>query len=430
MIQYVPYFSVTFISGVLSLATATSMCSAQDVTSRQESKKSTEVTPKALDPDPRFTAAADYSASMGGRALLVLVDGKTVFERYDNGWRKGQPHPLASGSKSFAGCVAAAMVDDGLLTWDEKVSDTVTQWKEDESKRNITARMLLNLSSGLQPSDDALQGNLGNFLVGGRSKPDELPEADNRFEYALSVGINHTPGSKFEYGPSHFYAFGALVERKLAAKRAIDPRFKDKTYEEYMNRRVLTPANVTIARWAHDRSGNPNLPGGAMMTAQEWAAWGEFIRHRGAATAPSGEHKQIISWDILRECFVPSIANPSYGLTWWLINGTNTESITTTADADTGGQRGRVGSALRQNLRRAVRQELERQTSLSIKDDKGNPLEVYMAAGKGKQRLFIVPELKLTVVRFGKDTKEGNRFSNAELMGPIVQAVRNIPKQP
>jgi len=34
-------------------------------------------------------AAADYSARLGGRAVLVMVDGEIVFERYDNGFEPG-----------------------------------------------------------------------------------------------------------------------------------------------------------------------------------------------------------------------------------------------------------------------------------------------------------------------------------------------------
>ena len=39
--------------------------------------------------------AADYSARHGGRAVLVMVDGKIVFERYDNGFGAGNGHPPA-----------------------------------------------------------------------------------------------------------------------------------------------------------------------------------------------------------------------------------------------------------------------------------------------------------------------------------------------
>jgi hypothetical protein len=49
-------------------------------------------------------------------------------------------------------------------------------------------------------------------------------------------------------------------------------------------------------------------------------------------------------------------------------------------------------------------------------------MEVYMAAGLGKQRLFILPKYDLVVVRFAEPSQQGNRFNNGEFLKPIVQA--------
>src|SRR5204862_4336450 len=49
------------------------------------------------------------------------------------------------------GIAAMAAVEDGLLTLDEKVADTITEWKGDPRKGQITIRQLLTLSSGLDP---------------------------------------------------------------------------------------------------------------------------------------------------------------------------------------------------------------------------------------------------------------------------------------
>jgi hypothetical protein len=43
-----------------------------------------------------------------------------------------------------------------------------------------------------------------------------------------------------------------------------------------------------------------------------------------------------------------------------------------------------------------------------------------MAAGLGKQRLFIVPELNLVVVRFAEPSREGSKFSNENFLKPII----------
>jgi CubicO group peptidase (beta-lactamase class C family) len=127
--------------------------------------------PGATDPAAlaRYTAAADYSKEKAGRAMLVMVRGKVVFERADNGWSLERPHPLASGTKSFVGVMAAAAVQDGLLSWDELACDTLIEWKSDDLKSKITARHLLSLSSGLEPNDAQLsRKGAGAGMLGDR----------------------------------------------------------------------------------------------------------------------------------------------------------------------------------------------------------------------------------------------------------------------
>src|SRR5918992_16303 len=63
-------------------------------------------------------AAADYSKSHTGHTMVVMFDGKVVFEQYDNGGAIDKPHYLASGAKGFVGAAAVAAVQDGLIKLD------------------------------------------------------------------------------------------------------------------------------------------------------------------------------------------------------------------------------------------------------------------------------------------------------------------------
>lgn len=390
-----------------------------------------------------FAQAAAYSTKLGGHAVLIMLDGTVVFEQYDNGWRAERPHPLASGTKSFAGSVAAAAVEDGLITWDELVSDTITSWKADANKSAITVRHLLNLSSGLAPSESTLQGGFGMLRPAGRAEPDRSQLAEDRFAAALEVPTNHAPGTKFEYGPSHYYAFGAFLEAKLAARKASNPTFPDSTYTQYMTRRVLEPVGLRFGPrgaagddaasgfWGKDKAGHLNLPGGAGLTAREWARYGEFIRLQGSVTQPDGSRKQVIAWEHLEECFKPSKANRGYGLTWWLPTGAMSQDDSTQStskgDATSDAPGGTIRQRLRQRLRdAALEQELQNSRQLSDQGADGKPLTVYMAAGLGKQRLYVLPELGVTVVRFSTNTAAGRSFSNLDFLTPILNHVRTL----
>ena len=68
-----------------------------------------------------------------------MVRGEIVFEDYAPGWTADKPHLLASGTKSFCGVMAACAVHDGLITLDEKVAETLTEWKDDQRKSQSPA---------------------------------------------------------------------------------------------------------------------------------------------------------------------------------------------------------------------------------------------------------------------------------------------------
>jgi hypothetical protein len=46
-----------------------------------------------------------------------------------------------------------------------------------------------------------------------------------------------------------------------------------------------------------------------------------------------------------------------------------------------------------------------------------------MAAGLGKQRLYVIPKHDLVVVRFAEPSAQGARFQNDDFIKPILEAV-------
>ena len=347
--------------------------------------------------------AAAYSERRSGRALLVMRDGEIVFERYSD-WSAEKPHPLASGTKSFSGVLAVTAVSDGLFEdLDEPVVRRLPEWSEadgaDPRRSRITVRNLLQLCSGLEPESDLLGpagfgihdlgplSDLAGFLRKRREPPSD------RFAAALEIPMAREQGTDFAYGPSAFYAFGAVLERALAARDS-GPR----TAFEYLRERVLLPAgiDVTLERFAPDVDGKPNLPGGGHLTAREWARFGEWVRLGGARVGADGELVRSLPEGALATWFEPSATNAHYGLTWWLLNGEPGAE----PDVDTAFLRSADGSA-----------RTER-----VDDLDGRPLAVVMAAGAGQQRLYLIPAHGLVVVRFAEMTRRGRRYGDAAFL--------------
>ena len=94
--------------------------------------------------------AAKYSESKRGVSMLVIQNGRTIFEHYANGGSARGKWPIFSGTKSFWGIAALAAARDGLFKLDDPVSDTITEWKSDPRKSQITIRELLNQTDGIE----------------------------------------------------------------------------------------------------------------------------------------------------------------------------------------------------------------------------------------------------------------------------------------
>lgn len=298
-------------------------------------------------------AAADYNARLGGVSMLVMRDGRTVFEDYPNGGGPDKAWELASGTKSFWGVAAAVAVRDGLLTLDEKASDTLTEWRADKAKAAITIRQILSLTSGLKPA------------------PIGRPPA---YLDAIAAPSVAPAGTRFDYGPLNYQIFGEIMRRKL--ERFEGGRFK--TPLDYLTARILDPLGVKPAAWRKGADGYPHLPSGAALTARDWTKFGEFVRlERLAAKDPTPRKSGAILLDAkaFAENFEGSAVNAAYGLTWWLNRKPSAEAYEASRTMQ-------VASDLYNHPRR---DEL--------------PADLFMAAGAGNQRLYIIPSKGLVVVR-------------------------------
>jgi len=280
-----------------------------------------------------FAAAAAYSAGRRGVSLLVMQAGRILFEDYPRS-SADATHELASGTKSFCGILAAAMVQDGLLSLDEACADTLTGWRDDPVGRAATVRTLLSLSSGVGG------GSIGRPAT-----------------YAASVAQPFAGGpGVFRYGPAPFQVFGEIVRRKLATVGRSDDVLA------FMEDRLLRPAGVTHGPWRR-QAGQPNLPSGVQFDARNWARFGAFVQ--GGCRI---DGRAIVDPAALADCFRPTPANPGYGLTWWLLRP------------------GLVPPSPRSPI------------DSSASTLAGLPA-VYMAAGAGNQRLYLIPDRDLVVVR-------------------------------
>lgn len=333
-----------------------------------------------------FAAAVTYATQTDGQAVLVMHQGKRVFEHYMRGGSITTRQMLASGSKSFVGVATIAAVADGWMQLDAPVSRYLQEWKSDPRKSRITVRQLLSLESGLET------GNLGTGCGGrGATWPD-----------AIAAKPLHEPGTQFAYGPYPFIAMGAAMERAHPGE----------SFDAYLARRILQPLGVTVEWRAKCADGKPQLAGGAAMTARDWATFGEFIRRGGVHG-----NTRLLPDSLVRQLFTPSTSSAIYGMSWWLRGAAFVQN-----PADGAGERTAPDGArptLRERLR--ARRRGPQGEAPSAAQRNAIPQDLVMAAGAGKQRLYVIPSRELVVVRMG-NLLGGRDFDDVEFLSTLLQS--------
>ena len=178
--------------------------------------------------EPHFANAAQYSRTHGGLALYVEQGGRLVAESYAPGYSASTPHKIYSGTKSFVAIGALIAEQEGLLTLDEKASDTLPEWRND-ARRSITIAQLLSHTSGLDNDSELID-----------------PYRD-QMAAAVRVHLIDPPGTRFHYGAVNYQAFGEILRRKLRAK--------DESVEDFLKDKVFDPLDIDIDGWVRDNAG-------------------------------------------------------------------------------------------------------------------------------------------------------------------------------
>jgi CubicO group peptidase (beta-lactamase class C family) len=305
-----------------------------------------------------FASAARYSLDHGGVAVRVEQGGHLLFESYAPGFSASTPHKIYSGTKSFFAVAALIAQQEGLLTLDEKACLTLPEWRHDR-RSEITLEELLSHTSGLDPDLSRL-----------------YPYRD-QLEAAVRVPLIDAPGARFHYGGVNYQAFGAILQRKLRAR--------DESIQDFIEDKIFDPLDIDVDKWIKDDAGNPLIHSGLVLSAEEWAKFGNFINR-----ARTGRSTPILNGQGLAPLFVSGRANPAYGLGFWL-NRPPPDPLTQPINV----------------------------LQLAIDGDQldpGGPRDLVAALGSGHQMLYMIPSQDLVIVRFG----DGERFSDGDFLSRLL----------
>ncbi len=317
-------------------------------------------------------AGADYSKQKGGAAVLIMQNGQIIFENYHNGANENTATHIQSGTKGFFAAVVALSMQEGhISSYEENVSETITEWQNTTlhpGKKQIKIKHLVSLTSGISQDLDYIWG--------------ANPLATNIYDYVVhNLSLTTAPGTRFQYGPSHYYVFAVFLKRKLQqAGINQDPL-------QYLETRLLQKIGLTYSNWIYDQSGNPHIPNGCHITPRNWVKYGQFLLQKG-----KWNNQQIIREDLMNDLFIPKASNTGHGVFLWLNNQNG--------DATSAGMPsvppGSAGGLIYYN----------------------GYTDIIGALGAGKNRLYIIPSLNAVIVRQSVDDTAD--FSDNEFLELVL----------
>lgn len=192
-------------------------------------------------------------------SLMVVKDGKVIYERWDTGHSPEELHVCWSASKTFTATAVGFAVQDGLLTVEDKViSFFPEEWLPDPRPAeldSLTVEHLLYMSSGL-----------ARDLIGDiNARNDPQPSRT-----ALNLGFRFPPGQKYQYNSLNTYLLSAIVSRLTG-----------KTVAAYLQEKLFDEIGMYSYVWDESTEGYSMGGWGLHTTTENLTKMGVFMLQRG-----------------------------------------------------------------------------------------------------------------------------------------------------
>lgn len=247
--------------------------------------------------------ATDILARLTHRARETHSDGFTILQRGEalpdhTFERTDAPVSIMSVTKMVIGVAFGRLLDDGTLaSLDTSVADILPEWRQGR-KRDVTVRMILNHTSGLQNDPNA---------------GIEIEPAPSWSQLALCAEIDADPGTVFAYNNKAVFLFDPIIQRLTG-----------KPLDAYLRETLLRPLGipddertdnrngpVTLeGGWWRDSVGTPYAAGGLHLRAGDLAKIGQLILDRGMWRG-----QRVISEEWIKTMTSPGQAiRPDFGL--------------------------------------------------------------------------------------------------------------------
>ncbi|MFJ4371960.1 serine hydrolase domain-containing protein [Pseudomonas japonica] len=292
-------------------------------------------------------------------ALLVIRDGKVLFERYANPTTAETPHLTWSISKSVLATVLGVAYGEGRFKLDDPAAKF---YPPIQAHPQLRIEDLLHWASGLDWQEDYEYAPLKSSVVAmlyTRGRGDMAG-------FTAAHGVAAAPGARFLYSSGDSNVLAAALRQMVGAE----------AYAGYPWQALFEPLGIRQAVWERDAQGTFVGSSYLYMTARELARIGQLMLDNGR-----WQGRQLLPADWVafnRKAFAKASIEPGEPLPgghWWL----NQAGAWPDAPADT-----------------------------------------FAALGHWGQGLYVLPQQRLVIVRYADD-RDGS-FQHDSLLRLVLAA--------
>ena len=265
------------------------------------------VLPKSSQPLPASLRAAigTYMADTNAAGVMVLKDGKIVFEQYGLGLSKTDRWTSFSVAKSFTSTLLGAAIADGAIDSVETPVTDIIPALAGTAYDGVTVGQIATMTSGVAWNEDYTDpdSDVAKMLaiapVAGESQA---------ITYARTLEREAPAGEKWVYKTLETNLLGLIVEEATG-----------KSLAAYAAEKIVEPAGFEGGLfWMQDLTGG-NIGGCCLsLRLSDYARMGQFALEGGEGVVPAGWFASAGS-SLVK--FGPRAPGFGYGYQWWTYPG-------------------------------------------------------------------------------------------------------------
>lgn len=194
-----------------------------------------------------------------GFEVAIVQHGREIYWKQYGPWTRNRQASIASATKWYSGAVILSLVDDGILSLDDRASRYLPYMTGE--KQSITIRQLMSHTAGFP----------GEFPVADPCLNDAADTLAHCAEALARVPLQAPPGTAFIYAGAGMQIAGRVAE--VASGKDWQTLFRD---------RIAQPLGMTATDYEYQGpTHNPRISGGGRSTVSDSMRFLSMIRQRG-----------------------------------------------------------------------------------------------------------------------------------------------------